>query len=221
MNCKFCNKICKNDNSLRNHERLCKNNSSRQLSYFCTHKDVIAEMKKSGEIEFSNQYTKAKKLGLPKPELSLETKKKKSETTTKNNLNRSSEVKNKISVSMKKAHEEGRAWNIGKSRWNNCPSYPEIFFMQVIENEFNNKNYVREYAIGKYSLDFAWINEKKCIEIDGEQHERFTEYKERDSKKDKLLIENGWKLLRVKWKDMYKDSKKYIEICKKFIDDSN
>lgn len=30
INCKFCNKICKNDNSLRNHERLCKNNPQRQ-----------------------------------------------------------------------------------------------------------------------------------------------------------------------------------------------
>jgi len=32
--CKFCNKECKNDNSLRNHERLCKNNSNRQISSF-------------------------------------------------------------------------------------------------------------------------------------------------------------------------------------------
>ena len=31
--CKFCGKICKNDNSLRNHERLCKNNPNRQESY--------------------------------------------------------------------------------------------------------------------------------------------------------------------------------------------
>lgn len=30
--CKFCNKKCKNNNSLRNHERLCKNNPNRQES---------------------------------------------------------------------------------------------------------------------------------------------------------------------------------------------
>lgn len=31
--CKFCNKICKNSNSLRNHERLCKLNPDRQVSF--------------------------------------------------------------------------------------------------------------------------------------------------------------------------------------------
>lgn len=34
MNCKFCNKECKNQNSLRNHERLCKLNPNRQESFF-------------------------------------------------------------------------------------------------------------------------------------------------------------------------------------------
>ena len=34
---------------------------------------------------------------------------------------------------MKRAHAEGRAHNIGTCRWNNEPSYPEQFFMKVIE----------------------------------------------------------------------------------------
>ena len=33
-NCKYCNKECKNDNSLRNHERLCKQNPNRQLTTY-------------------------------------------------------------------------------------------------------------------------------------------------------------------------------------------
>jgi len=32
--CKFCAKICKNENSLRNHERLCRANKDRQLTTF-------------------------------------------------------------------------------------------------------------------------------------------------------------------------------------------
>jgi len=32
MNCQYCNRECKNTNSLRNHERLCKSNPNRQLS---------------------------------------------------------------------------------------------------------------------------------------------------------------------------------------------
>ena len=119
---------------------------------------------------------------------------------------------------MKKAHQEGRAWNIGKSRWNNSPSYPEMFFMEVIENEFVDKNYVREFPLGLFSLDFAWKNKKKCIEIDGDQHSRFEEYKKRDLRKDTFLKENGWQVLRIKWKDMYKDTKFYIKLAKEFIE---
>jgi len=80
------------------------------------------------------------------------------------------EHKQKISKYMKLAHLEGRAWNIGKSRWNNQPSYPEKWFMEVIKNEFFDKNYSYEHPLGIYSLDFAWIHKNKCIEIDGEQH---------------------------------------------------
>lgn len=128
------------------------------------------------------------------------------------------EQKQKISNGMKKAHAEGRAHNIGTCRWNNKPSYPEQFFMKVIENEFDDKDYEREYPFIRFALDFAWVHKKKVIEIDGDQHERFEEYKLRDKEKDRLLIENGWQVLRIKWKDMMKDSKYWIKIAKEFID---
>jgi very-short-patch-repair endonuclease len=126
-------------------------------------------------------------------------------------------TRKKISDSMTIAHREGRAWNIGSSRWNNEPSYPERFFMEVIENEFDDKEYVREYPFSIYSIDFAWPHKKLAIEIDGEQHERFEEYKERDRKKDELLNLDGWKVLRIKWKDFVKDTKKYIKLSNEFI----
>lgn len=128
------------------------------------------------------------------------------------------EIKKKISLGMKKAHKEGRAWNIGKSRWNNKQSYPEKFFINVIENEFEDKNFVNEFSFGIYSLDFAWPHLKKCIEIDGDQHYRFKEYIERDIKKDKYIIDNEWKILRIRWKDFFNNPKKYIKIAKNFIE---
>jgi len=129
----------------------------------------------------------------------------------------SEEAKEKISSSMKLAHAEGKAWNIGKSRWNNLPSYPEEFFMKVIDNNFSNKEYTREYPVGIYSIDFAWAELKKCIEIDGEQHQRFEEYRKRDERKDKLLKEEGWEILRIKWKDLYQDPSNWIEKSYQFI----
>lgn len=138
-----------------------------------------------------------------------------------NRLPQSQETKNQISESMKKAHSEGRAHNIGSSRWNNEPSYPEKFFMEVIKNEFQDKNYSREFSFGKFSLDFAWVEKKLCIEIDGEQHKRFKEYRERDERKDKALHDAGWNILRIEWKEMFNNTKYWIEIAKTFIDSQN
>ena len=130
----------------------------------------------------------------------------------------SEESKKKISDSMKIAHKEGRAWNIGMSRWNNEPSYPEKFFSEVINNEFEDKNFKREYPLGKYSLDFAWIDKKRAIEIDGDQHIRFEDYKERDKRKDEFAKENGWEIMRIRWRDFCNNTKEFIIKAKHFID---
>jgi very-short-patch-repair endonuclease len=129
----------------------------------------------------------------------------------------SDDTKKKVSEGMKLAHKEKRAWNIGKSRWNNEPSYPERFFMKVIENEFEDKNYIREFPLGIYSLDFAWPKKKIAIEIDGEQHQRFEEYKLRDSKKDAFAEKEGWKILRVEFKYLFNNTKDCINMCKNFV----
>lgn len=164
-----------------------------------------------------NQYIKAEKMGLPKPIVSNETRKKIGEKARINNLKRDDSVNKKISESMKKAHAEGRAWNIGKSRWNNEPSYPEQFFMKVIENEFIDRDYISEYSIGIYSADFCWPHLKKVIEIDGDQHQRFEEYIERDKRKDEFLNIEGYQVLRVVWKEMFNNPKETIQKCYEFI----
>lgn len=106
--------------------------------------------------------------------------------------------------------------------WMNChsskKSYPEKFFTKVIENEFEDKNYEYNKLFFQYRLDFAWKDKKKCIEIDGSQHETIQEQKESDKRKDKKLQENGWQVLRIKWKDMFNYPNLYIRIAKNFID---
>ncbi len=128
----------------------------------------------------------------------------------------SEDHKHKVSEGMKKAHAEGRAWNIGKSRWNSESSYPEKFFMLVIENEFDDKDYQKELSIGHYSADFAWVDKKKVIEIDGDQHCR-NDAQLHDKKRDEFFKEQGWEVLRIRWKDMFKDTKTYLKIAYNFI----
>lgn len=104
MNCKFCNKECKNLNSLRNHERLCKSNPNRQKTCFedkTFQKDVLH--KEGG----NNQFIKAKKLGLPKPERSEETRRKISEGVKLNNSMHREECRKKLSDTIRKKVEEG------------------------------------------------------------------------------------------------------------------
>lgn len=60
--CKYCKKECKNANSLRNHERLCKLNPNYQINPM-KNKIPWNKGRKGGE----NQYTKAKKEGKPIP----------------------------------------------------------------------------------------------------------------------------------------------------------
>ena len=203
MNCVYCGRYCKNNNALKQHTIRCSNNPNK-----ITVKGH--RLGKSGE----NQFTKAKKENR-KIIVTDETKNKLSKVWL--NKTHSEESKLKISKSMKLAHKESRAHNIGKSRWNNEMSYPEKFFKKAVDNEFDNTDYTMEYNVGLYSIDFAWVNDKLAIEIDGQQHEKL-EYKERDIRKDLKLKSEGWKVLRIKWVDMYHNPKKYIKIAKDFID---
>lgn len=88
--------------------------------------------------------------------------------------------------------------------------------MGIIEREFQNKEYKFEHWIFPYSIDFAWINKKLAIEIDGKQHE-LIENKEHDKKKDDFLTKNGWTVLRIKWRDMFNDSQFWIRKASQFI----
>lgn len=214
--CKFCGKECKNPNSLRNHERLCKENPNHQESYFKTHK--ITRVYNSSWNKGLSKETDERVLKISKSiNDGLKSGKIKPSYLGKHLSN---EHKKSISNGMKKAHKGGRAHNIGESRWNSEHSYPEKWFIKVLQNELNmfeNLDYFTEMPFGKYALDFAWPDKKLCIEIDGEQHERFEEYKLRDEKKDKLLIERGWTIFRIKWKECFNNPKFYIEKVKSFF----
>ena len=123
---------------------------------------------------------------------------------------------------MKKAQSEGRANNFAKSRHSGGVKMKKKkkWFLGVINNEFADKNFVREYPFFKYSLDFAWPDKKRVIEIDGSQHYdgRFPERIKHDIERDIYLKSQGWKVLRLRWKYVYKQKKYWIKIAKRFID---
>ena len=85
-------------------------------------------------------------------------------------------------------------------------SYPEKLFIEYVEKNGLDKKYsiVREYSVFPYFIDFAFVNQMVAIEIDGSQH-LLPERKERDDKKDKLLNELGWLVIRVSEKEIKSD----------------
>jgi very-short-patch-repair endonuclease len=96
-----------------------------------------------------------------------------------------------------------------KSRKGKKPSYPEQFFMEVLKN--NGIQYEYELPCGKYFIDFAIKSANIALEIDGKQHD-YEDRKIKDLEKDKYLVDNGWKVYRIKWKSINNESGKiYIK----------
>lgn len=91
-----------------------------------------------------------------------------------------------------KANPERTAWRLKNM------SYPEKCFQKILEDNGLDKKYLiyREYSVFPYFIDFAFINEKVAVEIDGSQHLE-EDRRKRDNEKDALLISNGWRVLRI------------------------
>lgn len=88
--------------------------------------------------------------------------------------------------------------NPDKTAWRlKNESYPEKLFTEFLQKYEYDKKYliVKEYSIFPYFIDFAFVNEKVAIEIDGSQH-LLPDRKAKDDKKDELLTSNGWKVIR-------------------------
>jgi very-short-patch-repair endonuclease len=96
-----------------------------------------------------------------------------------------------------KNHPEKTAWRLSNI------SYPEKLCIEHIEKNGLDKKYsiVREYSVFPYFIDFAFLNEMVAVEIDGSQH-LLPERKESDDKKDKLLNDLGWLVIRVSEKEV-------------------
>lgn len=89
--------------------------------------------------------------------------------------------------------------NPDKTAWRkNNLSYPEKLFLNKLESLSWDKKFsiIREYSFFPYFIDFAFLNEKVAVEIDGSQHlqdERIL----KDNDKDELLVNSGWKVVRI------------------------
>ena len=115
-----------------------------------------------------------------------------------------------------KEHPEQTAWRLKNM------SYPEKCFQKILEDNGLDKKYLiyREYSVFPYFIDFAFINEKLAVEIDGSQHLE-EERKKRDNKKDKLLVSKGWRVLRIAANEVTHDGTNALNAVIEMLGDSN
>lgn len=212
--CRFCGKECKNNISLSGHERLCLKNPNRNyVSHTIGCKPWNAGLTKSTDERIRQQGHHLSERYKNHELIPGFTGKKHSD-----------ETKRKLSEAMKLAQKEGRAHNIGECRWNNTHSWPEKWLIQVLKNEccyVEGIHYVTEYPFHRFSLDFAFVNSKLCIEVDGKQHTTDKTQIERDKRKDELLREDGWKELRIPWRECFSNPKTWIDKIKSFLREYN
>lgn len=145
-----------------------------------------------------NQYTKAKKLGLPKPAVSEETRKKLSERAKSRII--SEETRKKISESrIRYLREHPDQVPYVLNHYSNGPSYAEKYWAEILEKE--KIQHIKEHRVAAYSLDFAILDSKIDLEIDGDQHYLDPRIIESDKRRNEYLTNEGWTIIRVRWSD--------------------
>lgn len=211
--CKYCGRICKNANSLRNHERLCKQNPNHQESPWVKYNKLVESGVKD---KFHNQYVKAKFLGI-KYKISEETRIKMSKI--RKGVHLSEETKKKISLGRKRFLDDHPEMVPFKLNHSSKQSYPERYFQIIFYKENIDLKY--HLQVKRYELDFYNKEKKRYVEIDGEQHFTSKYMINHDIERNEFLKNLGWIGMRIRWSE-YKSSpidkrKQIIENIRNFV----
>lgn len=195
--CKYCKKECKNCNSLRNHERLCKYNPNRQESPFVK----FNKLKTDGIINVWNKgLTKETDERIKKSREKLKLRYKNKEIISPNLGKKHTELEKKHLSEVRKKylteHPEKVPYLINH---HSKISYPEQYFKELFESDDFFKDIKTEYRVGLYSLDFAIPELLIDIEIDGEQHYVDSKIIQHDQIRSNNLEQLGWFIYRIRW----------------------
>lgn len=91
-------------------------------------------------------------------------------------------------------------------------SFPEKVSEECL-NELGfqrEKDFKIELLCGKWFIDFAFVERKIAIEIDGKQHQ-YPERIAKDKEKDAHLSSEGWAVHRIAWKKLTKITRKELK----------
>ena len=163
--CIYCGKICKNDNSLRNHERLCKENPDRQIlvSNFIKWNEYRAgkHLQKA-----SNQYIKAKETG-DIYSISDETRKRISDA-----------AKGRVHTKEQKEHLSKKMKDVAKDNPNYSFSKNKYFKKEIINGFRMDSSWESIFANYLNQNNIKWIKSKKSFKyiFENEEHSYYPDF---------------------------------------------
>lgn len=83
-------------------------------------------------------------------------------------------------------------------------SLPEVLLWQELRKRPGGFKFRRQCPVAPYTLDFACLEKRLAIEIDGEAHDRGDAPK-RDAERDRVLAAKGFSVLRIAAQDILND----------------
>ena len=201
--CKYCGRKCKNLNSLTQHEIRCHSNPNRITN--CGNHGAT----KGYKGRTSNQYIKAKELGLPKPKISDETRKKLSIASKKYNENRiiSKKLREKLSLGGRHSVEIQGDKRRSKNEIEFCKLCEE-YFDNVKHNECIFNGWDADVIIEDIKFAVLWNGPWHYKQIT-KSHSAVKQIQNRDKIKIKEIKESGWTPYIIK--DMGKANKDFVK----------
>jgi very-short-patch-repair endonuclease len=206
--CQYCNRETTNPGANKKHEKTCQENPD------------------PTKYKYHNKGGKkgipACNIGLTKETSEIIAKSAKENSvkfTGKNNpfygKKHTEETKLKISESRKKFIQENphmSPWVY--SHYTKRRSYAERYWKRVF-NTYGVK-FEEQYPVSLYCLDFAILEAKIDVEIDGEQHYYDQRIVDSDKRRNEYLENLGWKIIRIRWSEYKKlinkqDRKRYVK----------
>jgi very-short-patch-repair endonuclease len=205
-NCKICGKVFKTKSNYAHHIKKCNEQENKEIL-----KLYYEDLLSAGKII---------KMGYNKSTVEYLIK------NNKRSLSQQMKIfyhKNsrKVSEQTRQRIRDGRKKYMSMQRTNewrrNKQTYIEKIFSDIIErNSLSEKfDIIREYSIFPYYLDFAFLNIKLDVEIDGSQHIFCERQKQIDIKRNEKLIKLGWKVFRIPG---FKLKNEFEQIEKQFLE---
>lgn len=112
------------------------------------------------------------------------------------------ELKKQISIKMKQYMKDNPDKVPYKVNHSSKESYPQKYFRELFQKQ--GIKLEKQYHVSLYSLDFACLERKIDIEINGEQHYVDKKIVQSDIERKQFLQSLGWNCVVIRWSDYQK-----------------